>query len=823
MNQPTVGVSADGLWIQYAHSLAGTDGWQVATRQLGGGNSIPNAILLPKVEGEPYRFDLGITSHPRGCGFNWPTEAIVDSDIGSGRLPIGCILNRIESGNNVVWKYGHEQNHTCTDALASAIAQVYTGHEGALVFVIPNSWNVGLQQSFLDAFQKENLKCKLLWRPVAASLEWSSHFQNHFSTLVHTKGTTIGKLLSVYVGYGEFEVTELDLVVWENRTEQKVVVPGRGRPHKQERIPSFGFRQIIHKLSSEIGPNRNPLFEDYDRLGHVWNKLWCSRDLERFLASFRFQKLNSVKMPDDLEKNICQTPQIHSFELQATLQQLRSSIRREYAGIVISGPLANCSFDDASQIGNWVLNNLNTRSDLMLVEGQDVDKGLLARGAFRFAHRLEQGLPTYLDTLPRLEMVILEKGEPTWIDLLEREQKWVEGGREWRRPERVQNLSIAPSSIDLKLAIAHEDFEHVREVVTKLPHSTKETEKVSLSVVMTPAQGNARIEIHPEDGALFGNRRVFMDWKHMTAFLSVDDMPTSKDGYLNAYPRIFPELLPRVSSASKIRSVEGVLFEIMDLMRKGGHPKVVNQRIRSARGLLREKDQKMYPQDATAFDSEGNCASSFKLKEFMDVAWPYFQKHQPNEFVRAIAYTHVDHAAFHKLLIANLQSWGILEDHVVAAGKCLRSPDQVATFIRVFEEQYNKGLVSQVWWKALSEILRFRGNALQNVSSNDCLALVRMAGKVFMKEKKKGEGREAFRLACLVIVYTLRRRAFDDSFLAPESDLAISIKNEFREARAHAKAGILQLMGGSINLPQQLQLIIDYIDRKGKGQLLISE
>jgi hypothetical protein len=158
MNQPTVGVSADGLWIQYAHSLAGTDGWQVATRQLGGGNSIPNAILLPKVEGEPYRFDLGITSHPRGCGFNWPTEAIVDSDIGSGRLPIGCILNRIESGNNVVWKYGHEQNHTCTDALASAIAQVYTGHEGALVFVIPNSWNVGLQQSFLDAFQKENLK-----------------------------------------------------------------------------------------------------------------------------------------------------------------------------------------------------------------------------------------------------------------------------------------------------------------------------------------------------------------------------------------------------------------------------------------------------------------------------------------------------------------------------------------------------------------------------------------------------------------------------------------------------------------------------------------
>jgi hypothetical protein len=30
-------------------------------------------------------------------------------------------------------------------------------------------------------------------------------------------------------------------------------------------------------------------------------------------------------------------------------------------------------------------------------------------------------------------------------------------------------------------------------------------------------------------------------------------------------------------------------------------------------------------------------------------------------------------------------------------------------------------------------------------------------------------------------------------------------------------------MGGAVNLPAQLQLIIDYVDRKGKGQLLIGE
>jgi hypothetical protein len=30
-------------------------------------------------------------------------------------------------------------------------------------------------------------------------------------------------------------------------------------------------------------------------------------------------------------------------------------------------------------------------------------------------------------------------------------------------------------------------------------------------------------------------------------------------------------------------------------------------------------------------------------------------------------------------------------------------------------------------------------------------------------------------------------------------------------------------MRGSVNLPEQLQLIIDYIDRKGKGQLLVGD
>lgn len=161
------------------------------------------------------------------------------------------------------------------------------------------------------------------------------------------------------------------------------------------------------------------------------------------------------------------------------------------------------------------------------------------------------------------------------------------------------------------------------------------------------------------------------------------------------------------------------------------------------------------------------------------------------------------------------------ESFVVAAGKCFRDPDHIAAFVEAF--LYGNGINASdnAWWKALSEILRFRGNATQNISSDRCLKLIELAGKHFEMLRKSRSGGEYFRLVCLVIVYTLRRRAYDDTFLDPEGEIAIWIKEQFREARADVKSGRLTLMGGSVDLSQQLQLIIDYVDRKGRGQLLI--
>jgi len=194
-----------------------------------------------------------------------------------------------------------------------------------------------------------------------------------------------------------------------------------------------------------------------------------------------------------------------------------------------------------------------------------------------------------------------------------------------------------------------------------------------------------------------------------------------------------------------------------------------------------------------------------------------------NNFIRAIAYTHVDHPELRSLIVRKIKEQYVDEDFVLASGKCLRSPEEVSQFATAMLYQLACGRAKIVWWKALAELLRFRGSATQFLDSADCMKLLKYSGAIFHTERKRGTGKQLFRTVCMAMVYMLRRRAFDDEFLPPESENAEWIKEEFRRAKRDVKAGKLSLMGGSVDLQEQLQLIIDYVDCRGKGQLLIGD
>jgi hypothetical protein len=110
------------------------------------------------------------------------------------------------------------RSHSCSQALAGSLAGLMNTRQNDvnLVFVIPNHWNELLQQKLLDALQFSNLNARLLWRPVAAALDWCDNFSAYLAGYQGEQGDTVGNLLSLYIGFDTIEVTELDLVRWGN-------------------------------------------------------------------------------------------------------------------------------------------------------------------------------------------------------------------------------------------------------------------------------------------------------------------------------------------------------------------------------------------------------------------------------------------------------------------------------------------------------------------------------------------------------------------------------------------------------------------------------
>src|SRR5262249_36147018 len=141
----------------------------------------------------------------------------------------------------------------------------------------------------------------------------------------------------------------------------------------------------------------------------------------------------------------------------------------EVTAAIVTGPLASVSTSENQPLGRLALRELGLSEIPSVIEGQNCRKGVLAEGAAIHVARIRAGLPTYLDTLPRLQTVITQAGEPSWIDLLMEEHDFVDGGMPWRRPENLTGLAIAKGNDELRLAVWHEEYEHVREVKAKLP------------------------------------------------------------------------------------------------------------------------------------------------------------------------------------------------------------------------------------------------------------------------------------------------------------------------------------------------------------------
>ena len=126
------------------------------------------------------------------------------------------------------------------------------------------------------------------------------------------------------------------------------------------------------------------------------------------------------------------------------------------------------------------------------------------------------------------------------------------------------------------------------------------------------------------------------------------------------------------------------------------------------------------------------------------------------------------------------------------------------------------------WMRALCRILAYREHATKNISSEVCEDIaIECFGFVKHQIRADREAKIIYRHGSLCIAYLLRRRRYDPKYMDPVADFGRRVKAFFEKTIEDMNNNRVRCLGGFVNLPRVTQIIVDYIDRRGKERLLI--
>ncbi len=856
---------------------------------LNGETSLPPSVVLGELAGEPFTVDLCGPPSLRGSGMTWPPSAQVHPEMGCARFPISLAWALLDYGTHGSWKWQVSDTRTAScepaDAIASVVQTALARNEAyadiqALSLVVPNTIDVEAQDRILRALSLRQADAQLLWRPVAAALAW---VREH-GMAVLDKGSArnraayvpLGLLWVVHLGLDAFEATQLELIPWDHKGAQ-LLLPAR-------RLPSLPTLYGAGTEWAERFAEQSQRSEG-DAVGATWNLLWTTNWFEQVINRLSTQSQNAAASrpnlilhgPDVIDRGITAAHALLE-QLSGAQPNPRASpskmtqSRRRFApldgpfiqrslGIAVPevsfedwiAKLKTCARTDLPTlgvvgtgafaglpVGDGTLCEFIVRQAGGMTAGTrtmiDSSSTILGCGAAIHAERRRASLPSYLDVLPKLELLIVRSGEPAFEDILRIEAPYVLGGQERAFEPANLGLRVRREERSLTLSVWREGHESVREVRVDFPRQITRDTPVSLKVKMTPGQGNPRIEVRPDIAQVFGGRRVYLDWAR------ANDTGRTKEEELTTVPRTNPPLEPRLASLTSWKG--GGLWEIasakveieqflIDLPRLRGTR--FETSIKNVIELLQKKDgeytQGRIPEHATVVSSDGCIHSAAQETELFDrfvitldalLGSAKYSDHR-DKIVRALGYCSADTPALHSVLSSVLCHRSQIEGHhLVALGNCLREPSEIALLARAMlaNLQGDKPRAPNDWMRALCRVLQYRDKATDEIASDTCETISECCLRYLRQQITEGKANYKYRHASICIVYLLRRRRRDDGYLDPDSPLAERIKSTFRQAIARFKSGHLEAVRGFVNLPHVTQMMIEYIDRKGKGRLI---
>ncbi|MDX2198596.1 MAG: hypothetical protein SF069_06440 [Phycisphaerae bacterium] len=539
-------------------------------------------------------------------------------------------------------------------------------------------------------------------------------------------------------------------------------------------------------------------------------------------------------------------PKLAAFHPKSQLGLWLSEVQAAVApglpvlGYVGTGSFAGVSVGRTSLAGAVARELLGEQSTShAIVEGVGSEVGeLLAEGAALCAGRRTRGIPPYLDTLPQLESLIVRAGEPAWEDLLGARNRYVNGGEPWKYVPPNLGLYVQREERHLKLSVWREGHDTVREAIVPFPMAVSKDTPVGLAIQMSPGQGSARIEVTPADADVFSGRRAYLDWAR------AEDIKKTRQQVLDEEPRTNPPLEPRGASLLAWRGAywrtsaggsSGAVRSFLAHVERMGAASLAEQLYKIRTMFLwwtdPEEKSKTPPNHCTAVSSDGGvhegASDAALLPQFLQALDGRLEGIRSGEafeeIVRTLGYCSANTPMLISLLRRAIESRGSIQDfHLVAIGNCLRQPADINRFMQVTVGLLTSGRLPwrNEWLKALARMLQYRENATQMMDSDECRTVSEYCTTIMREQIENGRAKLLYRSASLCIVYLLRRRKYDPTYLDPTEALAKSIKQLFQSAIERHRRGRLEVIGGIVDLPLLTQMMIDYIDRRGRGRLM---
>ena len=132
-----------------------------------------------------------------------------------------------------------------------------------------------------------------------------------------------------------------------------------------------------------------------------------------------------------------------------------------------------------------------------------------------------------------------------------------------------------------------------------------------------------------------------------------------------------------------------------------------------------------------------------------------------------------------------------------------------------------RGKASNDWLRALARILQYRTDAAQHIGDDICYLLLDMAHRSMMDQLSSYAAKYIYRHASLCVAYCCVVADTVRVFSTPRCTLAQEIKETMQRAAEGLRAGRISSIGGFVDLASVTELIIDYIDRRGKGRIVL--